>query len=111
MFTSTLILSLLAAVFSAATPIQRHSSGVTLGFVHKVHALHGSKNLAQIDRARASALIHNTQNNKAVFNGRVISVAMTNTAVTYTAQVGVGSPPVECECAGGDGAFNHRTDC
>jgi len=95
MFPSTAILSLLLAAVSTATPIQRHSNGVTLGFVHKVHALHGSKNLAEIDRARASAFVHNAQGKKATFNGKVVSVGVTNTAVTYTAKIGVGSPPVD----------------
>jgi hypothetical protein len=93
MFPSTALLSLLLAVVSSATPIRRDSNKVTLHFAHQVNALCGSQNLAEIDRDRAIALVNNAAGHKA---GKV-SVDVTNTAVTYTSQVGIGSPPKECE--------------
>jgi hypothetical protein len=97
MFPSTAVLSLLLAVLSSATPVQRDSNRVTLHFAHQVNALCGSQNLAELDRDRATALLDNAAGQKT--SGKVVSVDVTNTAVTYTSQVGIGSPPVDCESA------------
>lgn len=69
----------------------RDSSKLTLGFAHQVKLLTGSKTLAQLDRERAVALVSNT-------TGKIVSNNAKNTAVTYTMTVGIGSPPVDCEC-------------
>src|SRR5882762_7831632 len=94
MFPSTVILSLLLAAVSSATPIQRDASTVTLGFAHQINPLgNNSKTIAEIDRARASKYLDHTFGQKA---GKVVSVGVTNAAVTYTAQVGIGSPATKC---------------
>jgi hypothetical protein len=93
MFPSTALLSLLLAAVSSATPIRRDSNKVTLQFAHQVNALCGLQNLAEIDRDRAIALVNNAASQK----GGKVSVDVTNTAVTYTAQVDIGSPPTQCE--------------
>ena len=95
MFPPTAILSLLLVVVSSATPIQRDSNKVTLSFTHQVNTLRGSKNLAEIDRDRAAAFFDDTSSR--VGASKVVSVGVTNAAVTYTSQVGVGNPPVNCE--------------
>jgi cathepsin E len=96
MFTSTVILSLLLATISSATPIERNSNNVNLEFVTKIAALDG-KTLAEIDRERASEYLKHSFGSNAA--GKVISTGVTNTGVTYTAKVGVGSPPTQCEYA------------
>ena len=95
MFPPTAILSLLLVVVSSATPIQRDSNKVTLSFTHQVNTLRGSKNLAEIDRDRAAAFHDDTSSRMS--GSKVVSVGVTNAAITYTSQVGVGNPPVNCE--------------
>jgi saccharopepsin len=90
-------LSLLLAIVSAANakPIQRDSNRFTLSLASKINAI-GAQNLADLDRARASALLENLLAKK---NGKKADnpVPVTNAIVTYTASVGVGSPPTQCE--------------
>jgi len=91
-FFSTLLSLLLVGVASASPVLQRDGNPVTLQFAHHVKALNGTKNLAQIDRTRAKVLVDTVTGAK----GHVVSVGIKNTGVTYTAQVGVGSPPTQC---------------
>lgn len=93
MLSLTVILSLLLAIVSSATPIQRDAKKFAWKFAHQINPLRGSMNLAEIDRERAKAFISHATGEEAM--GRTISVGATNTGVVYTAQVGVGSPPVE----------------
>jgi hypothetical protein len=98
MFAFVAVLSLLLLSCSDATPVQiRDSSKVTLHFAHKVNALRGSANLAEIDRVRANAFINSAAGQGAV-KGKAVSVGVTNSGVAYTSQVGIGTPPTECEC-------------
>jgi saccharopepsin len=93
---ANILLSLLLVSVAFASPvIQRGSNPVTLEFAHHVKALNGTKNLAQIDRARAKKLV----NNVSAASGKVTSVDVSNAVVSYTTQIGVGSPPTQCEYA------------
>ena len=95
MFPSSAFLSLLllAVTSVSATPIQRDTKRFSLAFAAKVNGT-GSVNIADADRARAASL---RANGLAKKNGkRDGTVSVTNTAVTYTASVGVGSPPTQC---------------
>ncbi|KAF7980823.1 hypothetical protein HWV62_36446 [Athelia sp. TMB] len=92
MFPSSALLSLaLVAISSvAASPIQRDTGKFSLAFAAKVNAT-GSQNIAEHDRARAAALRQNAQSG----NAKRSTVSVDNTAVTYTASVGVGSPATQ----------------
>lgn len=107
MLFSTIVLSLLLSISESSARFTQSRSHhdiqpnpnkkLTLGFAHAVKALAtpGSKNLAQIDRERAVAFLGGSSGlSKA---GKVVSVGATNTAVTYSTTVGIGSPPVQCE--------------
>lgn len=98
MFISSVTLSLLLVIVSGANakPIRRDSNGVTLSLASKINAISGAQNLADLDRSRASALLENLSAKK---NGKRADypVPLTNAIVTYTASVGVGSPPTQCE--------------
>lgn len=65
---------------------------ITLGVAAKVKA-RGIINIAEADRARAKAL------REGRLNKRDAIVGITNSQTIYTAKVGVGSPPTECECS------------
>lgn len=96
MFPSSALLSLLllAVTSVSATPIKREANKFSLAFAAKVNGT-GSTNIANSDRARAAAL---RKNALAKNNGkRDGSVSVTNTAVTYTASVGIGSPATQCQ--------------
>ena len=97
MFISSATLSLLLVIVSTANakPIRRDSNGVTLSLASKINAI-GAQNLADLDRSRASALLENLLAKK---NGKRADypVPVTNAIVTYSASVGVGSPPTQCE--------------
>jgi len=92
MFPFSALLSLLLFVISGAnaTPIRRNSNTHTLSLASKINAI-GGQALADIDRARASALLNNVSGKK---NGERSGkpVILTDKGVTYTASVGVGSP-------------------
>jgi pepsin A len=90
-FVNTLLSLLLIGVASASPLLERDTPAVTLQFAHHVNSLNGTKNLAQIDRARAKALVDNVTGAK----GNVVSVGINNAVVTYTTQVGIGSPPTK----------------
>lgn len=97
MFPTSALLSFLlvavSAVSAVPTPEQRDVSKYTLSFAAKVNAT-GAHNLAEADRARAAALRSNALARQS--GKRANSVSVENTAVTYTASVGVGSPATQC---------------
>src|ERR1700683_5210676 len=98
MFPSSTLLSLLLVAASAvhATPIKRDLNNLQiLSFTSKINTI-GGKTLAELDRARASALRANALGN-ANRKHAADSVFVNNTGVTYTASVGVGSPATQCE--------------
>ena len=86
----SLILICLAAV--DASPLSRRTGKATLSFTTRINE-NGVANIAEKDRARAQAL-----KNAAHLGKRTASesISVTNAVVTYTAQVGVGSPTTNC---------------
>lgn len=95
MFPSSALLSLaLLAVSSvSASPIKRDANKFSLAFAARFNAT-GSQNVAEADRARAAALRKNASSKNGKRDG---AVSVANTAVTYTASVGVGSPATQCQ--------------
>ncbi|KIJ65854.1 hypothetical protein HYDPIDRAFT_87296 [Hydnomerulius pinastri MD-312] len=91
MFPSKALLSFLLVALSAvdATPLRRDTGKATLSFAAKVNAA-GVANVAAADKARAAAMRQASHHGK-----RSESFDITNAAVSYTAQVGVGNPPTE----------------
>ncbi|TDL21814.1 aspartic protease [Rickenella mellea] len=84
---STLVSTLMLAIAVAAGPVNViRDSGITLPFAAKLK-LNGSS-IADVDRSRAAAL-------KGRFSKRASSFPVTNTAVVYSASVGVGSPATQ----------------
>lgn len=98
MFPSSTLLSLLILAVSTAnaSPIQRDPAIVTLSIASRISTI-GAKTLGDLDRARATAL-RNAGLSKRNLNGKRAGdpVSATNTAVTYTASIGVGSPATQC---------------
>jgi len=95
MFSSS-VLSLLIFVVSSvhASPITVDVNTVKLGFGCKINALGSSATLPELDRERAVSLVESASQGKRS-GGKSITVK--NSVVTYTAQVGVGSPPTKCK--------------
>jgi saccharopepsin len=62
-----------------------------LAFRTQINAT-GLGRLPDIDRAHAAALVSNAKNDNGILGKRDGSISVTNTAVTYTASVGIGSP-------------------
>ena len=92
MFHSKALLSLILISLAAvnASPLSRRSGKAALSFATRINES-GTGNIAEKDRARAQALKSASHLGK-----RTASIGVTNTAVTYTAQVGVGSPATDC---------------
>ena len=103
MFSSSTFLSFLALALSAtttnATPIQQRGQSLgILGIAAKINAS-GFKNLADIDRARLAAMIAQGQGEISGTHAKRAdgTVVATDSGVSYTANVGVGSPPTYCK--------------
>lgn len=93
--TSSLFGLVLAAVsLVSAQPTTLDTNKFTLAFAAKVNTS-GIVNLPQADRARIAFLRTNVQARDSVKRGGV-GFSVQNTAVTYTASVGVGSPATQC---------------
>ncbi|KAL4069978.1 aspartic peptidase domain-containing protein [Scleroderma yunnanense] len=90
MFPSKILCSflLLSLSIANASPVSTSGNKVSLRFAAAVNAT-GVINIAEADRARAKAMLDGT------FSKRDASVSVTNDVVSYTAQVGVGSPATE----------------
>ena len=97
-FLSFLVLALVSTTTTNATPIQQHGQSPVLGIAAKINAS-GSKNLADIDRARLAALIARVKGGNYRTHGKRAdgTVVATDTGVSYTANVGVGIPPTYCK--------------
>jgi len=97
MFLSKVLLTLLflADISSVHASPFRTTAGtgkITLSVAAKMKA-RGITNIAEADRARVKAL------REGRLNKRDVIVGITNGQTIYTAKVGVGSPPTECECS------------
>ena len=95
MLPSSTLLSFLVLALSITTNAKhplRRGENLVLDLVTKIKGS-GSKNIADIDRSRVADLIARAKGG----NAREATLAVTNTGVTYTANVGVGSPPTNCK--------------
>ena len=94
MFPSKALLSLILISLAAvdASPLSRSTGKATLSFATRINE-NGVTNIAEKDRARAQALKDAAHLGK---RAAPESISVTNTGVTYTAQVGVGSPAKNC---------------
>lgn len=104
MFPASSLLSLLVVAISlgsvSAAPnpnLARDTPTVSLAFRTNVNVT-GFTNIVAADQARAAALRANavSRANARALGKRASSFDVTNTAVTYTASVGVGSPATDC---------------
>ena len=95
MFPSKALLSLILITLTAvdASPLSRGTGKATLGFATKINK-RGTLNIVQQDRARAQAMKQATATSQ--LRKRSASFDITNTGLTYTAEVGIGSPPTNC---------------
>ena len=95
MLSSSIFLALSLGLLASATPVDvKRDSKITLSFAAKVNAT-GIRNLAAADRARAAAHFHGKHPGNSARDVDM-DVDVLNTGVTYTASVGVGSPPTYC---------------
>lgn len=95
MFSSKTFLSILFVAWSSAdaSPLRPNAGKATLSFATRLNA-RGAVNVAAVDRARAQAMKQAGSMGKRVEKS---SFSISNAVVTYTAQVGVGSPATECK--------------
>ena len=97
MFSSSTLLqvslSLMALSAVSATPVARDARVFSLPISGKINSA-GFRTIADADRARASALRSQALSGHVKRDG---NVPVANAGVTYTASVGVGSPPVDCK--------------
>ncbi|KAH7926943.1 acid protease [Leucogyrophana mollusca] len=93
MFPTKALLSLLLVALATvdATPLKRDTGKATLSFAAKVNA-RAASNIAAADRARAQQMRQAASKGK---RAGATSFSITNGAMDYTAQVGVGSPATE----------------
>ncbi|KAF8448674.1 family A1 protease [Boletus edulis BED1] len=91
MFHSKALLSLIliSSAVVDASPLSRSTGKATLSFATRINES-GTLNIVDKDRARAQAF-----KNADHLGKRDGSISVTNSAVTYTAQVGVGNPATE----------------
>ena len=95
MFPTTLLTTLLLALSVAANPVQLDRPLITLPISRRLN-LTSVHNLVRHDQARAKAL--KLRGSNIAGNSRaVINEQVDNQAVTYVANVGVGSPATTCE--------------
>lgn len=102
MFPSNALLCLLTIALSTvdASPVVQPNSKATLRFATRINE-RGILNIVENDRARAQAMKQVNQLGK-----RDATISITNSGVSYVAEVGIGSPPttctlVNCYCRGG----------
>ena len=87
------------AVAAAASPVVQDTPKVTLSFAKHINAT-GTVNLLAQDQARAKFLKNRASGEHLA--ERAGSIPVTNTAVSYTAAVGVGSPATTCKSLCGE---------
>lgn len=93
-----LILLAISSPTASAEPVNLDSSSVTLSFAARVNAS-GYVNVAEADRARIAYLRSSAKGRPTLNQRDGISFSLQNTAVTYSASIGIGSPPTPCEYA------------
>lgn len=90
----SLVLTTLAAVDASA--VSRSTGKATLSFATKINE-HGALSIVEKDRARVQAMKQLDRSE----NHATHSVHIENSVVSYTAQVGIGNPPVTCRWTSG----------
>ncbi|KAG8221352.1 acid protease [Butyriboletus roseoflavus] len=102
MFPSKTLLPLILIALSAvdASPLSRGSGKTTLSFATEING-RGTLNIVEKDRARAQAM-----KQAAHLGKRSPSLPITNSGVTYTAEVGVGNPPISYKLLVDTGSAN-----
>ncbi len=100
MFTASRILStaLLIAVVSA-NPVVVRDNLIRLPFAKHFNSASGALNILEADQAHAAALRAHGQAKAAgaLSKDAVFSAPLTNHATYYSASIGVGTPPTNCE--------------
>jgi hypothetical protein len=91
---ASLLTTLLLALSIAASPVEARDSPVTLSVARRLNLDGGTVNLLEHDQARAAALKDNPASN---LGRRAGSIPAINEAVSYIAQVGIGSPATTCK--------------
>ncbi|GJE97844.1 aspartic peptidase A1 [Phanerochaete sordida] len=90
---SKLLVAVSIALAASASPLAIRSSPVTIQLARRFNTT-GSKNIIELDQARAKFLKNGgSAKFKTASASSAPSVPVTNGAVTYTAEVQVGSPP------------------
>ena len=109
---SALLALTAAAVSVSASPIVVRDSPVTFPIARRLN-LTGAANIVQADLARAKVLKARSQATKAAAVDTAVgkifpvtNVPITNQAVTYTANVGVGTPPTNYDLIVDTGSSN-----
>ena len=91
---SSLLTTLLLALSIAASPVEVRNSPITLPVARRLNLDGGAINLLQHDQARAAAFKDRATSS---LSRRTGSIPVINDAVSYIAQVGVGSPATTCK--------------
>lgn len=91
---ASLLTTLLLALSIAASPVEVRDSPVTLLMARRLNLQGGTINLVQHDQARAASLKDRATSS---LSARAASIPVTNEAVSYIAQVAVGSPATTCK--------------
>ena len=109
---SALLAVVVAAVAASAKPVAVRDSPLTLSIARRFNST-GAANILKADRARAKVLKTRSQATKAAAVGTAVgkifpvtNVPITNQAVTYTANVGVGTPPTNYDLIVDTGSSN-----
>lgn len=94
-FATLLSTTLLALSVSALPPVQIEDASQRISLAFAVNLNISNSTLPEIDRARARHLFSHGQQragNHTSFDRRALSFSVTNTAVGYTTNVGIGNP-------------------
>ncbi|KAG0707572.1 aspartic peptidase domain-containing protein [Suillus ampliporus] len=86
---ASLLTTLLLALSIAASPVEVRDSPITLPVARRLNTSGGTINLLQHDQSRAAAL---KSVGTSSVGRRAASIPVTNEAVSYIAEVGIGSP-------------------
>lgn len=93
---STLFVTVLLAITVVANPVVVDQGGITLALSRRVNAT-SMHHLLEHDQERAKALrSYGMPDGSGLLNAAVVNQPVVSQAVTYIANVGVGSPATTC---------------
>lgn len=97
MFSASLLSTLLLALAVSANPVALHDAKVTLPLARRLNTT-SIHNLVRHDQNRAKALRARAEakTSGSFVSDAIINESVDNQAVTYIAEVGVGSPATTC---------------